>query len=305
MIRELWARVEATLGSPVRTRTMVGGGSINEARTLRLEDGRRAFLKFKLRAPEGMFADEAHGLRWLAEGVAAGRAAEGVGLVIPEVLAVDRSGEFLLLEDLSPDLGEDSSEVVLSQVEHDEQLGWGLAALHRSAPAGAGPGLERDNYLATLRQTNAAAGSWPEFYATRRLEPMFRVVVDAGLASEALRARFDAVLARLPELCGPSEPLARLHGDLWAGNAMTDALGRPALVDPAVYVGHREVDLAMMQLFGGFSPRVFDAYAEAWPLAPGAEARVNLYQLYPILVHVALLGASYLGQLEAALARLG
>jgi fructosamine-3-kinase len=101
---------------------------------------------------------------------------------------------------------------------------------------------------------------------------------------------------------GPEEPPSRLHGDLWGGNLHVDDAGRPCLIDPAVYGGHREVDLAMMRLFGGFGDHVFAAYEEAWPLAPGAAARVPLYQLYPLLVHLNLFGGSYLGSVQRALA---
>ncbi|HEX2673741.1 MAG TPA: fructosamine kinase family protein, partial [Polyangiaceae bacterium] len=105
----------------------------------------------------------------------------------------------------------------------------------------------------------------------------------------------------LPERVGAPEPPARLHGDLWSGNVHVDERGAPCLIDPAVYGGHREMDLAMMRLFGGFSERVFAAYAEAFPLSPGHERRVQLYQLYPLLVHVNLFGGSYLGSLQQAL----
>ena len=115
----------------------------------------------------------------------------------------------------------------------------------------------------------------------------------------------ERVVARLPALCGPAEPPARLHGDLWSGNRMHDAKGAPVLVDPAVYGGHREIDLAMMRLFGGFDARVFDAYHEAWPLAPGHEERVPLYQLLPLLAHVVLFGAGYVSGVESALTAIG
>ncbi len=114
---------------------------------------------------------------------------------------------------------------------------------------------------------------------------MARLAHDAGVLSSDLARRIDQLIGRLDDLVGPPEPPALVHGDLWAGNAVSDASGRPWLVDPAVYYGHREVDLAMMALFGGFSGEVFAAYAEAYPLAPGADERVPLHQLYPLLVH--------------------
>src|SRR5204862_1227715 len=141
-------------------------------------------------------------------------------------------------------------------------------------------------------QSNAPAATWSDFYQRRRLEPQVRRAAEAGLVGPALRRAFDRLFTRLPELVGPAEPPARLHGDLWGGNAMADEQGAPVIFDPAVYGGHREVDLAMMRLFGGFGRRVFDAYAEVYPLAPGHEERVALYQLYPLLVHVNLFGGS-------------
>jgi fructosamine-3-kinase len=124
-----------------------------------------------------------------------------------------------------------------------------------------------------------------------------------GLLDSGLERAFERLLGRLAELVGPSEPPARLHGDLWGGNLHRDEAGQPLLIDPAAYAGQREVDLAMMRLFGGFSARVFDAYAEAYPLAPGHTECVALYQLYPLLVHVNSFGPGYLAQLRRALAQ--
>ena len=116
---------------------------------------------------------------------------------------------------------------------------------------------------------------------------------------------FERLFRVLPELVGEAEEPARLHGDLWSGNLHVDEQGAPCLIDPAVYGGHREVDLAMMRLFGGFSARVFSAYDEAFPLAPGHAERVPLYQLYPLLVHVNLFGGSYLDAVRRALSAYG
>jgi fructosamine-3-kinase len=276
-------RVEAALGSPVRDVRAVGGGDVNEDFRARLADGRDVFVKRNADAPEGLFEAEARGLRWLAEAAA---------LRVPEVLACAKAGEpaFLVLEHLEsrpPAAG------------FDEALGRGLAALHRFGADR--HGLDHDNFIGRLPQDNRPGDDWPTFYRERRLEPQLARARDGGLESSRMRAGFERVLTRLDELCGPGEPPSRLHGDLWGGNLMSDELGRPALVDPAVYGGDREVDLAMMRLFGGFSPRVFDAYAEAFPLRPGAAERVTLYQLYPLAVHVNHFGGHYVASLERAL----
>ena len=282
--------IAAALGSELVSARALTGGSINEAWVVELGDGRRVFAKTHECAPAGMFAAEAQGLAFLREGL---RSVDALG--VPEVLAV--GDEFLILEWLEP--------APSGACEFDEQLGRGLAALHRSG-AGLGLGLDHANWIGSLVQANhpveGRADDWPRFYAERRLAPMLARAGDSIPAT--LRRRFDALFHRLPELCGPADPPARLHGDLWAGNLCADASGRPMLIDPAVYVGHREVDLAMMRLFGGFSDRTFAAYAEAWPLAEGWARRVDLYQLYPLLVHVALFGPSYVGAVAAALDRL-
>ena len=125
-----------------------------------------------------------------------------------------------------------------------------------------------------------------------------------GVATASLAQRFDRLYDVLEQRVGPPEPPARLHGDLWGGNRVVDARGDSWLIDPAVYAGHREVDLAMMRLFGGFSSKVWSAYREAAPLSPGHEDRVPLYQLYPLLAHLVMFGGSYLGEVEDALDRL-
>lgn len=279
----LRSAIASRLGAAVVRARALSGGSINEAWVIELAGGRSVFAKANRSAPEDMFAAEVHGLAFLRAGLL------GVeGLRVPEVIACERS--FLLLEMIDP--GPPCAGF-------DELLGRGLASLHRSG-AGLDWGLERDNYIGSVPQVNEARDDWPSFYRDCRLAPL----LDRGRIPGALRRRFDRLFSRLPELCGPPEPPVRLHGDLWSGNLHRDASGRPVLIDPAVYVGHREIDLAMMRLFGGFSSRVFAAYAEAWPLAPGWERRVDLHQLYPLLVHVVLFGGGYVGSLEAALRRL-
>lgn len=285
----LAASLGQALGSGVTGVRPVSGGDINQAYAVALADGRELFVKTNARSPRGMFAAEARGLAWLAEARA---------LPVPAVVAVsgaDESGPaYLVLELVRP--GRVARDF-------DETLGRGLAALHRAGASGFG--WEADNFIGRLPQENAPAATWAEFYRTRRLEPQLRMAAAAGLATAGMRRGFDRLFAALGALVGPEEPPSRLHGDLWGGNLMCDDGGAPCLIDPAVYGGHREVDLAMMRLFGGFGGRVFDAYEEAWPLADGAEERVALYQLYPLMVHVNLFGGGYGRQVEAILGRLG
>jgi fructosamine-3-kinase len=260
----------------------LGGGDINEAYEVSLADGSSVFVKTNNRAPATMFATEARGLAWLAEARA---------LRVPEVLFVDE--DFLVLEMLRP--GTPASD-------YDERFGRGLAALHRyGAPTF---GLDHDNFIGRLPQANSPCDDWIEFYRSRRLEPQLRAAIDGGHIDGALRDRLDQVLSRLGDLVGPAEPPARLHGDLWSGNGHVGPNGEPCIIDPAAYGGHREIDLAMMQLFGGFGRRTIAAYDEAFPLADGWQARVPLYQLYPILVHVNLFGGGYVSSVERAVDQL-
>ncbi|MGH2902712.1 MAG: fructosamine kinase family protein [Solirubrobacteraceae bacterium] len=161
------------------------------------------------------------------------------------------------------------------------------------APAPGGSGGAAPSQFGSLRLPNEPTADWPSFYAERRLRPLAAIARERGALSDAGVRAVERVCARIAELAGPPEPPARLHGDLWSGNVMADAAGRPWLIDPSAYGGHREVDLAMLRLFGAPSERVFDAYAELAPLAEGWEQRVQLWQLAPLLVHAVLFGGSY------------
>jgi fructosamine-3-kinase len=273
--------VETALGSAIVDWDGVSGGDINEAHEARLADGRRVFVKSNREAPAGMFEAEARGLDWLGQARA---------LRVPKVIA--QGPDFLVLELIRTGR---------RRPNFDEQLGRGLAALHRAGAPGFG--LDHDNFIGRLAQANQPLPTWAEFYRERRLHPQFRLAIDGQRASVAMRRGFDRLLPRIEEFVGPPEPPARLHGDLWGGNAIVDEQGLPCLIDPAVHGGHREIDLAMMHLFGGFGPRVFAAYDEAFPLPPGHEARVPLYQLYFLMVHVNLFGGSYVASVEHALSR--
>ena len=282
----LRGRVERALAQRITAVSRVSGGDINDSFELTLADGQSAFLKTNARAAPSMFAVEARGLGFLEQARA---------LRVPLVLGHSSEHEggphFLLLElvrSARPQRG------------FDEALGRGLAALHRSgAPSF---GLDEPNFIGRLPQSNTPSETWAEFYRAQRLEAQLDLALASGRVSPALRRDFERLFARLPELVGDAEPPARLHGDLWSGNLHVDEQGAPCLIDPAVYGGQREVDLAMMRLFGGFSEPVFSAYHEAFPLMAGHASRVALYQLYPLLVHVNLFGGGYVNAVQRALA---
>lgn len=284
----LRASVVRSLGLDIVAASPTPGGSINAAYRVRLGDGREVFIKAHARAPRGMFEAEARGLAWL-------RAGAGEQLRVPEVLLLDPAGHdarFLVLPWL---------DVVPRTPAHDEQVGRGLAAMHRSGLELAW-GLDHDNFIGTLPQRNGSGrASWPALWREARLEPRVRSLRDRELLEHRDVQHFDRLFTLLDELVGEHEP-ARLHGDLWHGNLLFDRQG-PLVIDPAVYVGVREVDLAMWALFSQPRPRMLAAYEEAWPLAHGWRERVELYQLYPLLVHVELFGNGYLTPLRQALRR--
>jgi fructosamine-3-kinase len=283
-VSDLAAALAAVLGRAVARLDPVAGGDLNDAHAATLADGARVFVKTSGDpAAAGSFAAEAAGLRWLAQAGA---------LAVPEVLAVadppDPSApRFLALAWVDAGAGGAGPAA-------DEALGRGLAALHAAgAPAFGGGPAGATLRIGPLALPNATADDWPSFYAARRLEPLARLARDRGALPADAPALLDRLIARLPVLAGPPEPPARVHGDLWSGNVLVDRERRPWLIDPAAHGGHRELDLAMLRLFGGPSARCFAAYEEVAPLAPGAAERVALWQLAPLLLHAALFGPSW------------
>ncbi|MFZ1687503.1 MAG: fructosamine kinase family protein, partial [Flavobacteriales bacterium] len=160
----------------------------------------------------------------------------------------------------------------------------------------------RDNYIGSLKQVNTGQVTWGEFFIHCRLEPQVKMAIDHQRIGMGDVLRFERLYGKLPSLF-PIEPPALLHGDLWSGNFLCDAHHQPVLIDPAVYYGHREMDIAMTKLFGGFEPAFYSAYSDAWAMEIGWEERADLCNLYPLLVHVNLFGGSYAGQVAAILLR--
>jgi fructosamine-3-kinase len=264
----------------------VVGGDINEAFRVTLANGADAFVKTREDVAEGEFAAEAAGLRWLAE----------PGSVrTPAVL--DIAPTHLALEWVPA--GELSEAAA-------EELGRALAVTHAAgAPAFGDPGFAPTWGFGRLRISNEPAADWRSFYAERRLEPLARIAAEQGsLSARGLRA-VERTCAALDRLLGPPEPPARLHGDPWSGNVLAGADGHAWLIDPAVYGGHREIDLAMLRLFGVPCARILSAYEEAAPLADGWRERVELHQLLPLLVHAVLFGGFYGSSVERIAVRYG
>lgn len=262
--------LETALGAKIMRSTPVSGGDINDAYRVELGDGRTVFVKAQERELLGLFATEAAGLDWLRAGT--------TSLRVPRVIA--HGDHWLALEWLELAGRPDSA-----------RFGRGLAELHRAgAPSF---GLDQPNYLATLPQDNTPEPDWPAFYVERRLRPL------CARAKLGLDRELDRLRER--DVFGPAEPPARLHGDLWWGNVAAHA-GEPVILDPAVYGGHREIDLAMLALFGGLPDALVRAYEEVAPLAAGWRDRIALHQLYPLAAHACLFGGGYGAQVARALA---
>jgi fructosamine-3-kinase len=287
------AELGAAAGSPVASRRRIAGGSINEAYAVAFEDGRRAFVKTRAGAPAGEYAAEAAALAWLAE----------PGTVrVPAVIAC--SERFLALEWVEPGSLDSAGE---------EELGRGLAGLHAAGapafgrperaaaapPADASAAPSGELRIGPLVLDAAPTATWAELYAERLVRPLIAHARDRGALSPRGAEAVGRACDRMEQLAGPEEPPARLHGDLWSGNVLWSG-GRPFLIDPVAYGGHREVDLAMLRLFGAPGPRLLDAYEEVAPLADGHEDRVALYQLFPLLVHAVLFGGGYGNSVERA-----
>ncbi|PIE19475.1 MAG: hypothetical protein CSA65_02255 [Proteobacteria bacterium] len=278
----------------------VGGGSINRAERAELSDGRSVFVKSNPAPLPRMFACEIAGLAALHA------ASDGSGLRIPRPLGYGHEPlPFIVIEHVES--GRPSGDF-------SARLGRGLAALHRgsaelhrpAAERGQRYGFEADNYIGSTPQENGWSADWVAFFRERRLGFQLRLARQNGFGAELSRLG-DSLLARLDELIGAqddiAEPACLLHGDLWGGNYLCDDAGQPVLIDPAVYYGRREAELAMTTLFGGFDRRFYAAYDEAWPCSPGSDERLEIYKLYHLLNHLNLFGGGYLGSCLTILRR--
>lgn len=271
----LGERVAELCGSQVRASTALSGGDICAAHRVDLADGRTVFAKLAPNGQQAMVGVEAAGLAWLAQG----------GAAVPQVI------------------GHDEGLLVLAWVEQHPadraaagQLGSMLALLHRSGAGAFGeppPGVSGAGWIGSAPMEFDRSPDWAAFFAESRLRPHLRAARDGGRLSAAEYDIIAAVCDALPAACLPAAPPARLHGDLWSGNVLWSARG-PVLIDPAAHGGHPESDLAMLALFPpGYFREVVAGYESVSPLPPGWADRVELHQLYPLLVHARLFGGPY------------
>jgi protein-ribulosamine 3-kinase len=261
----------------------ISGGCINHGGRLYTTHG-TFFLKWNsIKQYPGMFDAESKGLKLLAS---------TKSFYIPEVLGVfeDDIHQALLLAFVR----EDNPEKNFWQ-----QFGRNLASLHRHSNSHVG--LDHNNYIGSLQQHNTPHESWLSFFMEMRLNVQLRFAVEHHDTDPKLIHKFESFFTKLPDLISDEKP-SLLHGDLWRGNLITSN-SAPCLIDPAVYFGHREMDLAMTQLFGGFDPIFLNCYEEVFPLQPGWRDRLEIYNLYPLLVHFNLFGNSYLPQIFGILNR--
>jgi len=284
--REVSALLSGKIGIDVRIiKTLpLSGGSINEAFLLETNSG-NYFLKYNhASAYPGMFEQEALGLELLLE---AGE------IRVPEVITSGESGNysFLLLEYL---------DAAGKRSDFWATFGRRLAALHRHSAETFG--LDHNNYIGSLKQYNNQHQLWTDFFREERLLVQIEMAGKSGLMSSNMRQAFENLFKRLDEIF-PKEPPSLIHGDLWSGNYMVDEKGEACIIDPAVYFGFREMDIGMSRLFGVFGNEFYEAYDEAWPMAPGWRERIEICNLYPLMVHVNLFGAGYLGSVESILRR--
>ena len=278
--------LEESLGKAMKVlnTSFKSGGCINN--TLKLDtDSGPFFLKWQSGIPDDMFEKEAMGLELLS-------VAEGIK--IPEVITHGRiEGKYYLLME--------NIESAPASSNYWEHFGEALAEMHKQN-SNESYGLDHDNYIGKLPQPNNFHESWVEFFIQSRLEFQLQLAMQNGLVSNSLIERYRKFYDLLPDLLPVNGP-ALLHGDMWSGNVMIDENGDVCLIDPAVYYGHREIELAFTRMFGGFDRKFYSSYQANYPLEPGFDERVGIYNIYPHMVHVNLFGTSYLGGVESVLRR--
>jgi fructosamine-3-kinase len=275
-LSDIHSTIEDELNDKILSKNPVHGGDINQAQEISFESGEKAFLKWNDQAPDTMFETELKGLELLRSA--------GTELIIPKILSHNNS--YLLMEWIEEGGGKPNS---------SGEFGVQLAKIHRSSNNQFG--LDHDNFIGRLPQSNTRHSNWVDFFALERIEPQIKMGVESDSLTHSILRDAEQLYKKLGSIF-PHEKPALLHGDLWSGNYMITRSGQASIYDPAVYFGHREMDIAMTRLFGGFSADFYEGYNSEFPLEDDFESRVNLYNLYPVLVHANLFGGSYCRQAE-------
>lgn len=273
--------LQIEFGVEIRSDQSVSGGSINRSHKLETNQD-TLFLKWNQSAPDDFFEAEAKGLKLL-------NSADS-GLRIPSVIACQKPDPatpgFLLMEYIAEGSGTNSDSF---------HFGEKLAKLHSTQAQNFG--LSYDNYIGSLPQQNGEYDDWNTFFIEKRINPQLKMAIDSGKLSQRLLANWKRLIKRLDDLIPPTKPCL-VHGDLWGGNYLFDKDGNVVLIDPAIYFGHPEMDLAFSRMFGGFSNSFYEGYESANPLPADFAERVPIYNMYPLLVHVNLFGGHYASQFE-------
>ncbi len=277
MNSEIINGIEDIVGEAIKRSSSVAGGSIANIQIVETISGKRYFLKTGFNS--SMFINEANGLKELQKANC---------ISMPNIIAADN--KFLMLELIMPGRRVD---------DFWSFFGEQFAQLHRYTNESFG--FYEDNFIGATPQLNVAEGNektdWAEFYFNKRLLPQLKLAERNGYISDKFIHAFSVFEGKLEQILRGSEELpALLHGDLWSGNFMTGSQGEPVLIDPAVYYGNREADLAMTYLFGGFNDEFYNSYMSTYPLKDGWEYRMNIYKLYHVLNHLNLFGAGYYNQ---------
>ena len=273
---EIKRRIITQLGNALNTTITVNGessivgGCINNAIKINTNKG-DFFVKWNTNSKANMFQSEYNGLKVLKDTNT---------IRIPNVLCFD--DDFLILEFIPPSNPNNAFWEVFGQK---------LALMHKQTHSKFG--LDFDNYIGSLYQDNTQNKNWTEFFIQNRLQAQLSI----GNFSGTLLSDFDKLFQKLPNLF-PNEKPALLHGDLWSGNFLVKNGDTPMLIDPAIYYGNREMDIAISKLFGGFNSDFYFAYNESHPLENGWEERIQICNLYPLLVHVNLFGGAYINQVK-------
>lgn len=274
--------IEAKLSKRILNFSPLSGGDINEVFLVQTKKAKFVVKRNTKSSYPKMFSKEAQGLLLLKKVVNTPQVIDWFETEKDQLIIM----EYIQNEQI--------------QASYWSKFGHDLSALHQTRNNDFG--LDHDNYIGSLNQKNNLTNSWEDFFVEYRIKPLLKLAFDKNLLNKGHLESFQLLFSKYSSLV-PVEPPSLLHGDLWSGNMICGINQTPVFIDPAVYFGHREVDIAMTHLFGGFDFAYIDHYIERYPLEKGWESRIGIHNLYPNLVHLILFGSTYLRSIEKVLSR--